>query len=797
MSATFRRPSRARAVLVRTRHGPAMVVVYGILAALSFPTLELLRWRTAAPVYVHDVFDADGAVPRIGATLTQLSASGPSLWDPRIVTGVPSLAHGSLTPIAPDVLIGLLAGPFAAFVITGWLLAFLAGLGMHRFLRDSVRLPTVACLLGASVYLFSFWHYIYGFAAVIAPLVLWAGDRLAARRERRAVPLLVGVAAVALGTYAGLGQIAVLVAGLQLVWVMVGSTAGSRLARVRSWAVIWGLGLGLYLPVILTQLGLLPISVRTIWDIHYLYETRPLPALIERLQFYSSVVLGIPVGSSLGSSPAYYGTYFTGAAGLFLLGTMVLLGRRRRAARFAILILIGIPIVDWLVLVAMPALGSLGTLQSFQFVRIRHLLPFALALGVGIGASRLLALARLRDVQRVRPILTALAVAVMVLVIGQSAVALTRVRPPGGGWGVLGRDLLAVALIAGLVTLAAGLIGGLRTRQHPSGRLAPALILALLLLAIGERVVYAHGERLAGGEIGTWQSRIALTSTQSELIRLAGPQPGRTLTLGDDPNRMSFHGLDQVDGYLALYPVRYHDLFRTLIARCLDADPAKRAYFDGWGQRVYAFCPELDPAILDLLGVRWIDAAGAGPDIPGLVERFRAGGRTLYENPGAFARAFLVGGASIVPDAASARTALESADRSTLASQAIVIAGDARDALPSTPGPAGSAAIVRSDPDGVDVDVRADGSALLILTDVLDPNWTAEVDGRPATIVPVDLAFRGVAVQPGDHRVAFRYRPIGTWVGFGVAGMALIVTVLLAIGLWLREHRANAARSRP
>jgi len=160
------RPRRmpASALLSRLRGGPAAGFLYAVLATLTFPTLETLRFGTAAPNYSHDVFDADGAVPRIGATITQLRDLGLSLWDPRIGTGVPTLGHGAITPLAPDVLVGLVAGPFVGYAVVAWLLAFAAGWGMHRFLRDSAGLPVAACLLGGAVFLFSFWHYAIGFA---------------------------------------------------------------------------------------------------------------------------------------------------------------------------------------------------------------------------------------------------------------------------------------------------------------------------------------------------------------------------------------------------------------------------------------------------------------------------------------------------------------------------------------------------------------------------------------------------------------------------------------------------------
>ncbi len=53
--------------------------------------------------------------------------------------------------------------------------------------------------------------------------------------------------------------------------------------------------------------------------------------------------------------------------------------------------------------------------------------------------------------------------------------------------------------------------------------------------------------------------------------------------------------------------------------------------------------------------------------------------------------------------------------------------------------------------------VRASGPGWLVLADTLLPGWSAEVDGRSAPLRHADLAFRAVALGPGDHEVVFRY----------------------------------------
>ena len=58
---------------------------------------------------------------------------------------------------------------------------------------------------------------------------------------------------------------------------------------------------------------------------------------------------------------------------------------------------------------------------------------------------------------------------------------------------------------------------------------------------------------------------------------------------------------------------------------------------------------------------------------------------------------------------------------------------------------------------------RADG--LLALADPWYPQWRVEVDGKPAELLRVDHAFRGVRVPAGRHQVVFTYQDRALWLG--------------------------------
>jgi uncharacterized membrane protein YfhO len=104
---------------------------------------------------------------------------------------------------------------------------------------------------------------------------------------------------------------------------------------------------------------------------------------------------------------------------------------------------------------------------------------------------------------------------------------------------------------------------------------------------------------------------------------------------------------------------------------------------------------------------------------------------------------------------------------------------------------AGDATIVSMTPDRVEIDVRADGPSVLVLTDVMAPGWIAERDGAEVPIAAVDRAFRGVAVDASTSRVVFRYAPVFTYLGFAAAGVALLAALAWA---WL-VRRSDGRRA--
>ena len=93
--------------------------------------------------------------------------------------------------------------------------------------------------------------------------------------------------------------------------------------------------------------------------------------------------------------------------------------------------------------------------------------------------------------------------------------------------------------------------------------------------------------------------------------------------------------------------------------------------------------------------------------------------------------------------------------------------------------------LIQDAPDRLELDVRAASPALLVLSEVWDPGWSATVSGVPAPVSVADQLLRAVPIPPGQHTVVLSYDPPLLRVGLVITAATL---ALFAVAIVLSRR---------
>ncbi len=166
-------------------------------------------------------------------------------------------------------------------------------------------------------------------------------------------------------------------------------------------------------------------------------------------------------------------------------------------------------------------------------------------------------------------------------------------------------------------------------------------------------------------------------------------------------------------------------------------------------------------------------------------------GRHVYLNPEALPRFFLVNSLKHAGGLENAARLLDSPDFDPR-SEAIV-EGDPP--VEASPGPVnGRVRLIRYENNSVELEVATPAAdAFLVTSEANYPGWRAWLDGEQQPIYYTDVAFRGLVIPAGKHRVVMRFEPATPWWGAAVSSLAWLGFVL--VFLWRRRHRGHRARA--
>ncbi|MFQ5915005.1 MAG: DUF6044 family protein, partial [Nitrospinota bacterium] len=747
-----------------------MVLIYLAITAMSF--LESVLLGPDAPYQYGDVFNV-GDVPRLGSIPADWLRFGLSWWNPHVVGGSPLMSQVGVSPLSIPVFLSLLTGPFIAFVISHALIYFSAGISMHLFLRDSLRLPLHACYLGGILYLFSNWFYSHGFIVPMLPMIFWLFDRAVDRRSMRTMALcalLIGIL-----FFNSLTPIVVIAGYVHLLYVLIFPAPGhSRVNRFVLWFSMWFLVLAIAAPLVITQLMELPASHRTVQELTP-EKLKGVAGSFIKLFWY--------LYFNIFFDRTAFTKYYVGPICVLLvaLGIARPGGERRRWAILMSLVLIPASWIGGLIIQVSLA-NFLGGLQSFQISRFASFYLFPVVSAAAIGMSVVLKRWSSEDL---RPLprwlywvgsLIGLGLFIKLFQLGNHLMDLFA-NP--GLWAsrplmlklagtLIGLPYLAVSLIILSTVLIPNLrriLLGIARRWLPAGLTAGALATIFLGYVFVDRMIYLRVQRWATEPYLPFSSVFRVDPAIAFLKSREDSKLYRTLSIDGEPNYLMFHGLVATGGYINIYSRRYHGLFGVLIGESREANPL----FYTWGNDATVRGWGFNRKIADLMGIKYFYYnSDSLVKLPRTIVRVARNNFFLLESHSVFPRAFTTQRYRLFPSSNELLRAMEAANREDLRSTVFLISSGVKDLeLPERGDGKARISMVRYEPDRVVLAVDARRRSILTLTDVHGRGWNCMINESSCRIFYAYNAFRGVVVPAGQSRLEFRYVPRHTHYGFG------------------------------
>ena len=246
-------------------------------------------------------------------------------------------------------------------------------------------------------------------------------------------------------------------------------------------------------------------------------------------------------------------------------------------------------------------------------------------------------------------------------------------------------------------------------------------------------------------------------------------------------NAFMAYGIDDIGGYVSLYPKRYGEYLH--LSQQGPAAPPPDA-FSRWTNFTSFGSP-----LLDLLNTKYLLLPARTEIHSPSLKRVYAGEMTIYENEKVFPRAFFVPGHILASGRKEAYEILSRFTSEDFKSQVIL---EQRPSPPfSSEGP-GSAekgdatvTIASYKPDRMEIEVTNSRRGFLVLSDNYDKGWRARVDGSETEVLRANYIMRALPLEAGDHRVVLSFRPTLQIAGVAaaIAGwVALCICIVISMG---------------
>jgi hypothetical protein len=96
-------------------------------------------------------------------------------------------------------------------------------------------------------------------------------------------------------------------------------------------------------------------------------------------------------------------------------------------------------------------------------------------------------------------------------------------------------------------------------------------------------------------------------------------------------------------------------------------------------------------------------------------------------------------------------------------------------------GPPLPCTIERWEPGAIDLSCTTDAPGYAVVSSSAANGWSVEVDGKPTSWLTADLLRRATRIEPGTHRIAWRYVAPGSQLGLALAAGALLGLLAFAL----------------
>jgi hypothetical protein len=707
--------------------------------------------------------------------------------------------------------------------------ALVAGTGMFCFCRKALRVgfwpATVCAWCYPLTAFFVLWTgYFTGIGVCWLPWIFLAVDKTV-RRESSLAPIGLGIVTALVLTSGQLdiaGQV-LLSCGLYAMWGLWHTYPGEGFLRKSRAAVAllilgWGLGFLLASPHLLPLLEYAKTGSRMMQRSEG-QEERPPVGLAALPQVVLPDIYGTTEKDSAFLPPAHEGNLLESASGAYagvlatlLVAPLAWCNRRYHALNLFWLLAAGLG-VSWCLnvpgIVDLLRLPGLNMMSHNRFVFLTAFAVISLtALGLENLANGLVRrrwwfwlpavlLAGLsawcfyRSAVLPEPLSSESSFAAYWMQTLGSAAATLNVHPIQA-WFILHFTITAEICLLGFVGWLLVWFQGVKRR----------LLFSLLAISlVGDLLWFGHG-RSAQCDPSLYYPKIPV------LDQIARSLPGRVIGVHCLPAPIVvMAGLNDIRGYDSVDPARMVDLLRTA------AEPG--------GVLSYAAVEFLVPKgaiqppstirlapVMDMLNVRYVIFQGDPP--PNVHPSFQSNDYWVLVNSNALPRVFIPQSVKTLSDDSAELTKLDGLqvspatpslanDRAELAALADpqFRPADVAYVESSVDVPAlcrGVAQITNEIPSRVMISVRMETPGLVVLADRWDKGWRAYWNGRPARILRVNYAIRGVVVPAGNGTLEFIYQPASLILGLWLAVFAAMVLLgwLAVIVIRTRKIKAPA-----